>query len=171
MSSQEIKRQISELASKAAPVFQRPEFQNFAVWAGIFGPLSCSKPAAKCPVDVVIFYNPKISEYKVWSGYNEDPFECDDPDEPRLMQVWGRKVHIVRIFEGTLYDTDDIEGIFQGQTIYGDFKNQAFQSLRSSCYRRLEELLKRVNECRGIANLGKKPDGSMVSKPLMDISV
>jgi hypothetical protein len=174
MSSQEIKRQISELASKAAPVFHREGFKKYAMWAGIFGPLSYSVPAVKCSVDVVIFYNPKISESEVWDNYYRDVDEYDwlkEPDEPKLTQVWNRKVGVLRIIEGTLYCRDHIKAIFQAQTIYGDFNNPAFQKLRSFYYGQLEKRWKRVKECREIANLRKKADGSMVRNPLIDISV
>jgi hypothetical protein len=174
MSSQLIKSQVSELGPKAAPVFQRKEFKKYAVWVGIYGHFTSRiSPSERGTIDVVIFYDSKVSEDEVWDWYLhcDKSALLDDPEEFKLALVWGRKARATRIFEGTLCRIRDLEGIFYGQTIYGDFNNPALRDLRSFYHRRLEEFSKRVKECMEIVSPKRKPDSSMVSKPLMDIFV
>ena len=168
MSSQ-IQKQMSMLGSQAAEVFQREAFK-LAVWVGVFGSFSRGEQAETSDVDIVIFYHPDYAERQVWDWYSrcENNHWGTDPDEPKLEQLWGRKIDTVRIYEGTLRYEKDVEAILHAQTIYGDFNNPVLQGLRSSYYQKLEEYQKKLNDCDALA---KEADRLKVSNLLIDLSV
>src|SRR5947208_17019306 len=115
--SSEIQNQMVVLGTQAADVFQREAFK-FAVWVGVFGSFSRGMQWERSDVDIVIFYPPDYSEEQIWSWYSrceETKPLMTDPDETKLVQAWGRKVDIVRIFEGTLRYEKDIEAILHAQ--------------------------------------------------------
>jgi hypothetical protein len=143
---------------------------KYAVWAGVFGPLSKGKEGKTSTVNIVIFYDPHCPEREVEEWYDrcEENRFGTDPDELKLERVWGRKIDMVRIFEGIMRDERDIEAILHAQTIYGNFKNPVLQGLRSSWYQKVEEY-KEINGCEALANIAKESGCSKVSNPLMDI--
>jgi hypothetical protein len=120
---------------------------------------------------LVIFYDPHCPKREIWEWYDrcEENRFGTDPDELELERVWGRKIDIVRIFEGTVHDEKDIEAILHAQTIYGNFKNPVLQGLRSSWYQKVEEY-KEINGCEALANIAKESGCSKVGNPLTDIS-
>ena len=175
---------MSELSCQAVQVFERKAFK-LVVWVGVFGSFSRGTQQETSDVDIVIFYNPDYSEKQVWNCLlaARKPLiipKCrsgngilaakknhwgTDPDEPKLEQVWGRKVDIVRIFAGVLRYEKDVEAILHAQTIYGSFSNPALEGLRSSYSRRVEEYQRKINDSEKLAS--KSEDSSKVGNAFL----
>ena len=146
MSTSSRQSQVSLLQSQAKPVFTREAFKS-AVWVGVVYASSNGVGPKRASLNIVIVYNPKYSENKVWELYFcEEKDMWEDPDQPKLERAWDRKVKILRIFEGSSHYWKDVEALFYAETLHGDFNCRVLRNLRSIYYEKAEEYQTMLNK-------------------------
>ena len=147
-----MQKDMSLLRRQAAKVFSREAFKR-AVWVGVFG--NASKVQRGVAIDVVIFYDPKYSAQQIWDWYAscKEHMSRDDPDETKLLRVWGRKINIVRIYAGTLATLENVKAVLLAWTVYGNPVDKTLDKIRSSYFRKVEKYQKKLNECVSLAML------------------
>ncbi|KAN0070045.1 hypothetical protein V8E54_011626 [Elaphomyces granulatus] len=168
MSASEMQKEMALLRRQAAKAFLSREVFKRVVWVGVFG--NASKVQRGVAIDVVIFYDPKYSEQQIWDWYAscKEDMNRDDPDESKLLRVWGRKINICskdlrwHLGHPTL---EDVKALLLAWTVYGNPVDKTLDKIRSSCFRKVEKYQKKLSECESLAYAVKESeDGSNVCK-------
>jgi hypothetical protein len=166
-SASPIQKEIALLRRQAAKVFSREAFK-YAVWVGVFGEFSEVLHGAE--IDVVIFYDPKYSQKQILGWYSscEKNSLLEDPDEPKLLRVWGRKANIQRIYGGALDTLEKVEAVLSAWTVYGNPVDRTLDELCSSYVQKMKECYEKLSVCKSLADLAKESeDSSKVCKKVL----